>query len=270
MKIKLNKIEFDVLPVPSALRDVLLTDDVIMQGVHRDIWRWDHAAQTGYFMVQVTQDRGVPLGNGISFFVPKSGNGGLSRADGPTQTMGKRFLEAVGGKSTVEVLQALNKIVNLPSRRPALTPFAPLNPVASYTVSQQVDFAVVQLANAARNLSAYLFVPGQVLFRHGVTDIPDQAAYDAVMEANPKLADAQPGFVLPPGTQANMMIRRLAMLQRLTDLQVGMAGKQPIDLAVDDPRRALIARLGVEWRVLAPKKPGTPGAQPAAPAARVS
>jgi hypothetical protein len=267
MKIKLNKIEFDVLPVPSALREALLADEIITQGVSRDVWRWDQAAQTGHYLVQVTQQKAVPLGNGLSFFVPKAGTGVIERADSPTTKMGQRFLEAVGGKSVVEVMQALNKIVNLPQRRPAFTTFAPLNPVASYTIRQNVDFAVVQLANAARNLSAYLFVPGQVLYQHSVTEVADQAAYDAVMEANPKLVDAQPGFVLPPGSQANMMIRRLAMLQRLTDLQIGMAGQQPIDLPMDDPRRALIARLGIEWRVLAPPKPGTAPAAPVAPVA---
>lgn len=268
MKIKLNNIEFDVTPVPSALREVLLADEVIARGAWRDIWRWDHAAQGGEYMVQLTPQKGVPIGNGVSFFVARPGvEGPPRRADAPTEKMGRRFVEGVGAKSLVEVMQALTRVVGLPQRPAPLAQFAALNPVASYTLRQHVDFAVVQLSNAARNLSAYFFVPGQVIYRAHVTDVPDPAAHEAVIAAEPKLANLQPGFVLAPGTDANLALRRLAMLQRLADLKAGMGETQPGELPEDDPRRHLIARLGVEWRLLAAKAPGGGNVRPGAAAA---
>ncbi len=254
MKIKLNSVEFDVRPVPSALREVLLSDEVIAQGVLRDVWRWDHGSQSGEYLVQLTPQNGVPLGNGISFFVPKAGaSGRVERADAPTSRMGKRFLEGIGAKSMVEVMQGLNKVAGLAQRQAPLARFAALNAFASYRLRQHVDFAVVQLSNTARNLTAYFLVPGQVVYASVIDEVVDQAAHDAAVAAEPDLLNLRPGIVLPTPTQANLMMRRLAMLQRLNDLKASMGDVQPGELPEGDPRRQVIARLAVEWRLLAPK-----------------
>lgn len=255
MKIKLNQIEFDVMPVASDLREAILSDPILMQGVRRDVFQWDHADQKGTILVPVTQTKAVPLPNGIAFFVPRIGAGDrIQKADAPSVKMATRFLEGVGGKSILEVMQALNKIVNLPQKTIPVESFAPLNAVASYIVSMNIDYAVVHLLNAARNLGAYFLVPGQVSFTYAVTGVADQTGLDALIATDPKMARIQPGFVIPPGTQANMMLRRLAMARRLTDLQTVLQGKTPDQLDLMDPRRLLAARLGVEWRVLAPQK----------------
>lgn len=250
MKIKINAVEFDVEPVAAPLRQVLLADPVIMQGVWRPVWAWDAVTRTGKPLTQMTEKKGVPLGNGITFFVPRVGpEGQMVKNDGPSKKMAERVLKATGAATIAELMAALNRILHLPQKTIPLDAFRPLDPVASYRVRMHVDFAVVHLGNAARNLSAYLLIPGQCAFHHEVTAIPDQAAYDAALAATPGLAAIQPAFVVPPRTRANLGLRSLAIGRALGDLQDDVRAAGGPDAASDTQKRRA-AQLAAEWRVL--------------------
>lgn len=253
MKLKLNKVEFDVQPVPGPLRDTLLADPILRQGVSRDVWRWDAVTRTGTPLVAMTPQNGVPLPNGVSFYIPKPGaKPGVTeqKADGPSAKMATRVLEAVGAKSIVDVMQAVNRIARLPQKTLPVIEFEKLSAVASHTLRVHVDYSVLHAVNAARNLSLYLFIPGQCSFTARIEAIPNQIAYDAAATETPHLARLQPGFIIPPPTDANMMLRRMAIAQRFTELQAGMGGMEPKDLPENDPRRLTIARLSLEWQAL--------------------
>jgi hypothetical protein len=251
MKISLNKIEFDVVPVSESLRAVVLADPIIAQGVTRDVWHWDRPAGKAAVLVPLTKDRAVPLPNGICFFVAKPGvNGLIQKAETPTLKMSARFLEVVGAKSMLDVMQALNRIVNLPQKTIPVDSFAWLRPHASFKIVQHIEYAVVELAQAARNLSAYFVVPGQVYYSFQVTEMVDQAGYAAQEALDPKQVTNRPGFIVPASTKANDAIRRVALAQRISEIRAGLAGVHPNDLAMDDPRRGLIARMGIEWNAL--------------------
>jgi hypothetical protein len=249
MKLKLNTVEFDVQPVPDHLRRVLLSDPILQQGVSREVWRWDATAKEGTPLVAMTPQKGVPLPNGVSFYVHKPGAAD-QKADAPSAKMAKRVLEAVGAKSILDVMQAVNRIARLPQKTLPLKEFEKLSTVASYTMRIHIDYSVLHASNAARNLALYLFIPGQCSFTARIDSVPDQIAYDAATEENAQLARVQPGFIIPPGTEANMMLRRMALAQRITEIQAGMGGMQPKDLPLDDPRRLTIARLSLEWQAL--------------------
>jgi hypothetical protein len=249
MKLKLNQVEFDVQPVPGALRDTLLADPILQQGVGRDVWRWDAVTKTGTPLVAMTPQKGVPLPNGVSFYVPKPGAED-QKAEGPSARMAKRVLEAVGAKSIMDVMQAVNRVARLPQKTLPLKEFEKLSAVASHTLRVHVDYNVLHAVNAARNLGLYMFIPGQCSFTATIDAIPDQSAYDAALAETAHLARLQPGFIIPPSTEANMMLRRMALAQRITEIQQGMAGMEPKDLPLDDPRRLVIARLSLEWQAL--------------------
>jgi hypothetical protein len=251
MKISLNKIEFDVTPVGEDLRAMLLADPIIAQGVTRDVWHWDQPTLKGAVLVPLTRDRAVPLPNGICFFVSKPGaNGVIQKAEVPTLKMSARFLEVLGGKSMIEVMQALNRIVNLPQKTIPVESFHWLRPYASFKVVQHIEYAVVELANTARNLSAFFLVPGQVYYSYQITEMVNRAGYDAAQALDPKQATNRPGFIVPASTKANDAIRRVALAQRINEIRQDLAGVHPNDLAAEDARRGLIARLGIEWNAL--------------------
>jgi hypothetical protein len=249
MKLKLNTVDFDIQPVPDHLRRVLLADPILQQGVSREVWRWDAATQTGTPLVAMTPQKGIPLPNGVSFYVPKPGAVD-QKADTPSAKMAKRVLEAVGAKSILDVMQAVNRIARLPQKTLPLKEFEKLSAVASHTLRIHLDYSVLHAVNAARNLSLYLFIPGQCSFTARIDTVPDQTTYDAAVEENAQLARMQPGFIIPPGTEANMMLRRMALAQRITEIQQGMGGMEPKDLPLDDLRRLTIARLSLEWQAL--------------------
>jgi hypothetical protein len=260
MKISLNKIAFDVKPVDSNLRDVLLADEIISQAVAREVWKWDEPKGEAVTTVPTTRDRAVPLANGICFFVARPGaNGAIHKADVPSSRMATRFLEAVGATSVLEVMQALNRIVNLPQKSIPVESFAWVRPVASFGIVMHVEYAVVELANAARNMSAYFFVPGQISFSHRVTDVTHPEEYAAALAAEPGRAANRPGFIVPAATEANAHLRRIAIAHRIKEIQDGLGGVHPNALPVNDPRRVTIALLGLEWKALSaagqPKRP---------------
>lgn len=255
MKLTIGKVEFEVTPVARDMRAVLLAEPAILPGVWRDVWRWDAEAGTGQVLVPLVQNRALPLPNGLSFFVPKSGAGGVLVGNPkPTKAMAQRFLEAVGSASITDVLRALTQVLNLPQKTLPLDAFTPLNPVASYLVRAHVDFSVVQLRNAGRNLTAYLFVPGQIAFHHEVTAVRDSAAYEALMTERPELRAMQPAFVVPAQTRANLGIRRLALARRIEELrpvieQISAAAKGETERP-EEARTREVAQVLTEWRTL--------------------
>jgi hypothetical protein len=247
MQITLNKIPFDVKPVEGNLRAVLLSDPTIIRGAVRPVWAWDMAERKGRYLVPVTQDKALLLPSGVTVFVSKAATNGAGphKADGPTAKMAERFLAAVGAKNFGQVSGAFARVLGVPQKKLPFETFQPLNDKCSYTVLMQTEFSVLELENAGRNLSAYIFVPGLVSFLH-TTQAP--------VEGSPIPGSIRPGFVLPPPTQAALSMRRLAVARRLTEMQAELGATKPNELPPEDPRRNVIAKLGAEWRVLQPKK----------------
>jgi len=246
MQITLNKIPFDVAPVAGPLREALLADPSIERGLAREVWAWDRAEGKGRYLVPVTPERGLPLPTGLLAFVPRPGaNGGAPRkADGPTARMAERLLATVGATSFPQLMQAIARVTGIPQKTLPLEAFAILNPLASYRVVMETAFSVLSLSNPARNLVAYVFVPGLVAFSHAMDEAPEGA---------PAPGSIRPGFVIPPGNQAALAMRRMAVARRLTELQAELGETRPADLPAGDPRRNAVAQLGAEWRVLSPK-----------------
>jgi hypothetical protein len=249
MKLKLNQVEFDIQPVPGPVRETLLADPILQQGLSREVWRWDATTQSGTPLVAMTAQKGVPLPNGISFFVPRPGTP-TDKAEGPSTKMANRVVEAVGAKSIADVMQAVNRVARLPQKTLPLKDFEKLSAVASHTLRVHVEYNVLHAVNAARNLGLYIFLPGQCSFTARIDAVPDQSAYDAAIAENAQLARVQPGFIIPPATDANLNLRRMAIAQRITEIQADLGGMQPRDLPLDDPRRLVIARLSLEWQAL--------------------
>jgi len=260
MKIKLGKAEFEVGAVAGQMREALLSDPVIAQGVWRDVYRWDASAKSGKILVPTSQDGGVPLGNGLNFFVPRvAANGAVVKSETASNTMAKRFLEAVGARQIIDVIKGLNTVINLPQKTLPLANFSPLNPAVSYLIKMHVDFAVVQLRDAGRNLTAYVYVPGQVAFHHEITAIVDQAAYDALIAATPAMAQPQPAFIVPARSKANQTIRMIALARRIEEMQPAIA-KLTKDAPVtpgNDHLRRTFGRAVAEWRAISPKAAAT-------------
>ena len=251
MQIKLNDIVFEVTPVVTLLRQALLNDPVMTQGVWRDVYHWDATAQTGKVLTATTAAGTVPLGNGLTFFVPKAGSDLPVKSESGSVRMAERFLEALKAKTIVDVVRAFNSIVAMAQKSLPLVNYTSLNPVASYTIKMHVDFAAVALRNASRNLTAYAFIPGQVSFHHEISAIIDEAGYAALPA--PTMAQIMPAFIIPPQNKANHAIRRMALAQRLQDMQPAMAAlpkEGPQDPATEGLRRGY-ARLAAEWKALA-------------------
>lgn len=259
MKIKLNKLEFDVLGVPGAMRMALLTDPNIRQGVLREVWTWDHATQEGETTAQVINKDAVPLLNGISFFVPKKGvDGPIQPNPGPSKLMAKRFVEQVGAKDVPDVLGALQKILGIPQRKIPFAQFEPLKPVATFGIQMHTEFNVVELKEASRNLSAFLFVPGQVVFVAEVKEKADDAAFDEMLEQNPNLAAAQAAHVVPAQSKANQNVRMIALAHRIGELQPLIEDATQGGKEIEDPNlRNVFGRTVNEWRAIAPKEAQT-------------
>ncbi len=246
MQITINKIAFDVKPVDGALRTALMADPAILRAAVRPVWAWDKAEGKGKFLVNPLPDQALPLPTGVLVYVPKVAAAGSApqKAEGPTTKMGERFLEAVGAKNFAQVMQAIARVTGVPKRKLPFEVFQPLNAKGDYTVLMQAEFSVLELSNAGRNLSAYLFLTGLVSFVHVMKEPVEGASLPGSIRR---------GFVVPPGTQAAMTMRRLAVASRLNELQAELGETKPADLPMDDPRRAAIVKLGAEWKVLQPK-----------------
>ena len=257
MKLNINKIGFEIEAVPETLRPALFNEDVLQQGTWRDVYAWDSAAGEGRFDARTGGKDGVPLGNALTFFLPRATpEGTIVNNETPARKMRERFLEATGAGDINGLLRVLSRVIPLPRVPVPLGVFGALNPVASYKVRLFTDFSVVRLREAGRNLSAYLFIPGQVAFHHEVTAITDEAGYARLVEAEPRLKSLQPHYVLPPGSQAGHGIRMMAVANRIEKMRPLIekgrenGGSPPEALAMD------FARLVREWKVLSqPRKP---------------
>jgi hypothetical protein len=246
MQITLNKIPFDVRAVDAPLRAALMAEPVVVRGASRPVWSWDKATGKGRYLVPTLPSRALALPTGLSTFVARPGlnGGGPQKAVNPTAKMSERVLAALGAKEWPPVLQALARVLGVPQKTVPFDAFGVLNGLIDYRVAMDTQFQVVELANDARNLSAYLFLPGLVGFRPLLPE-------GTPPETLPRLQ--QTVFVIPPPTQGAMALRRLAVARRLTELQADLAGALPADLPPEDPRRSEAARLGAEWKVLQPK-----------------
>lgn len=242
MKIKLNGIEFEVLAVPGPVRAALLSDPAMAPAVTRDVYAWNREEGTGKALVQTTAKGSVPLPNGIGFFVPRTGaageNGLPVKNEAASKKMGQRFVETVKAKSAMDIVKSLTSVVQQPQKSLPLKEFAPLNDKASYVIRMQVDFAVVQLRDASRNLGAYLMLPTLVAFA------PAFREGEAVEDA------PRPAWIVPAGTEANQAARRIAAAKRLEETQAVIKALPGGVEEASPLQRAAFARAVTEWKAL--------------------
>ena len=265
MKLNINKLGFEIEPVPGTIRPALMTDEVIQQGTWRDAWAWDASAGEGRYLTQTVGKDTLPLGNAVVFFVPRATpEGAVVNNAGPARKMKDRFLEATGTTDVVGLLRVMSRVIPLPRLPLPFAMFRPLNEVASYKLKLFTDFSAVRLHEPSRNLSAYLLIPGQVAFHHEITAIVDEAGYEKVIEAEPRLKSMQPHYVLPAGSKAGHDIRRMAVGRRIEEYRPLIEAARdkgetvPSGLAMD------FARLVREWKAL--QQPQTP--RPVEPGSR--
>ena len=257
MKLNINKLGFEIEPVPGTLRPSIVADEAVRQSSLREVYAWDAKTGEGRFLTRTLGKDGVPLANGITFFVPRATpEGTVVNNAAPARKMQDRFLAATGVKDTGALLRVLSRVIPLPRIPVPLSLFEPLNAVASYRLRLATDTSVVRLREAGRNLSAYLHIPGQVSFQCEVTEIVDEAGYARVLEAEPRLGTMQPHYVVPAGSQAGHDIRRMAVSRRIEEHRPAIEAARekgetpPADMAMD------FARLVREWQALnQPRKP---------------
>ncbi|SDE62091.1 hypothetical protein [Limimaricola pyoseonensis] len=259
MQIKLNDIAFEVSAVEGPLRAAILSDPLIGRAIWRDVWAWDQAAQEGKPLGPLTQNGSIPLANGISFFVPKSG--GTEKNESASKTSGERFLKALNVKSSIDVLKAMARLLGMPQKT-LPKEFDALKPVASYQLKMHVEHSVVRLRNASRNLQAYILIPGQIGFHHEITAIGDQEGYDALVAEKPELKSLTPLFLVPARSKANREMRATALMTRQRELVAEAQGQDPAPEAL----RMQIGRVQAELRMLAQAANQT--RQPQRPTAR--
>lgn len=250
MKLTLSGVDFEVVAVKGRMREAVLADPIINQVVWRDVYRWDHAAQSGETLVQLAKSGAAPLPNGMVFFVAKPGSGPVVKSESGSRNMSKRVLDGVGAKSVTDILRALHNILHMPQKILPLDVYAPLNGAASYLVRMHTEFNVVELKNAGRNMAFYLIIPGQVAFHHEVTAKED-AAYDGLdLDA----AKMQPVFLIPAHSKANEAIRAVALAKRVEELRDVLASKAAAgDRGSEAQQKAFQMAVG-ELRLLAKKK----------------
>lgn len=262
MQVKINAIPFEIEPVPGELRRALFAEPLMRQGTLRDVWEWNREDETGRPLTRMMERDAVPLGNAITFFVPRAdGSGIVHNNQKLAKKMHERFVEACGAKSLMDVLKAVARIVPLPRVVAPLARFEPLKQATSYRVRMATDFSTVRLKDSSRNLSAYLFLPGQVAFRAETIGDPDAEALEALYAQRPELRTLEPSVVLPPGSEAAGSLRRLAVAQRIRELQP-ISRKDRESGPRDPEMQRDFARAAREWRVLSPDtKPAEPAAQ---------
>ncbi|NDU99623.1 hypothetical protein [Pseudoroseicyclus tamaricis] len=265
MKIKLNKIDFDIAAVPGKLRTAILQDESAAPALASAVWEWN--AETGESTTAQGIEKGrMRLPNGLIFFVPKNAEGPRpERNDGATKKMGERFVSAVGAKSLGDVAAALNRVLGTGEVKIPEETYAPLKAGATFRIIAHLDFAVLQMRAGDRNLAAHILLPGQVVFRPLIVNVTDQAAHDAVLEEHPGLDKKIQAAVLPPRSKAAMDMRQLALGSRFKEAQTFAARLEKE--GADEERLRLpkmeMQRLGAEAKVLSQiaaggKQPGRP------------
>ena len=213
MKITIGGVGFEVRSIAEGLRSALMSDPMLAGSQATPVWAWDKSAGTGKALVPLSPKGSVPLPNGLGFFVPKAlPDGRIVRNEKSSQVMMKRFLQNVGATNLSEVLKSLQMLLKLPQKSMPLSHFATLNEHASYQIVMQTSFNVVELAEPSRNLSAYLFVPGQVRFGHLLAD-------DAGPEAEGAIEGPTSAFLIPTWSKPNHHVRMVALTRRAKDLQ---------------------------------------------------
>ncbi len=244
MQIKLSNIDFDVVQVPGNVRAAVLADPIIAQVVWRDVYKWDHTKDAGQVLVKTSEKGGVPLPNGMVFFVG-SPSEPAAKDDSRSRTMAKRVLEGIGAKAPSDIMGAMHKILHMPQKLLPLEAWEPLNKAASYVVKMHTEFNVVELKSASRNMAFYVVIPGQVAFHHEIT-AKDDAAYDALDYEAPQTA-----YVIPPHSRANQTIRTLALAQRIKEMQEELTARAAAGEKLDGDavQRAFTMTVG-EWRLL--------------------
>lgn len=241
MKINIGGIAFEVRSVPEGLRAALLSDPGLGATRAAVVWSWDHETRKGQAHVPLSAKGSVPLPNGLAFFVPRTlDDGRIVKNDKPSETMGKRFLGAVGAGALTDVLGSIQQLLKVPQKGLPLDHFAALNDLASYELLMQADFSVVELSESSRNLSVYLFVPGQVRFAHRLKE-------GAPPEAAEAITKPPPAFLIPTWSKPNHHIRMLALTRRAKELQPQVeamrAGDRQRDPATINALAATIAEL---------------------------
>lgn len=247
MKITIGGIGFEIRAVPEGLRSALLADPGLAPAQSTTVWAWDRDSQTGEAKVRLSSKGSVPVPNGLGVFVPRTlSDGTIVRNVKPSQLMTKRLVDTVGAGSLPEVLQSIQVLLKLPQKSLPLDHFAPLRPHASFEITMQTRFSTVEIAEPSRNLSAYLFVPGQVRFDHRIVG-------EAAPEAEGAIDGPPPAFLIPTYSKANHHLRMIALTRRAKDLQpvieAMMAGERDKDPALIEGYANVIAEL----RGLAPK-----------------
>lgn len=250
MEITLNKVPFTLAAVSEAERSAILSDPAIRPALVREVWAWD--GTDGQAKAPIGADGATPLPIGVLVRVSKAG--GHERADGPTEKMAKRLLEAVGAKDMKHLMQALSQVTGLPKQKVPLAEFEALKAKGPFSVLMSTDFAVLAMGNAGRNLHAFLAMPVLTVFAARNAEGP--------VEGSPR-----PGFVLAPANQPSVAMRRLAVVERLGALQASLAGAKPTELPPGDIRRDLAARLGAEWKVVGTQGRTAPPPAPVVPKA---
>lgn len=254
MQIKLNKISFTVAEVSGQTRSALLTDRDVGAGVVRAVWSWDAETGEAAAMAGLKSDLQVP--NGLAFFVSRPGDGPKPvRNDGATEKMRDRFVEAVGAKSHADLVAAINRVLGIPQLKMPYEQFDKLKPVATYRLLSHADYAVAELREASRNLTAYLLIPGQVAFRAEITKVIDEAGLEALFAAEPELKTRIPAFILAARSKPALDIRRVALIRRVGEVQAMVKHFEDAGRSDDELRmpRMELQRLAAEARVLAPK-----------------
>ncbi|WP_373356027.1 hypothetical protein [Pseudoroseicyclus sp. CXY001] len=252
MRLKLNKIDFDIAAVPGKTRTAVLQDPSAAPALASAVWEWN--AETGEAIVAPGIEGNMRLPNGLIFFVAKSGGEGRpERNDGASKKMAERFTSALGAKSLGEVAGAINRVLGVGEVKLPVETYEALKAGCTFRLVAHIDFAVLQLRAGDRNLSAHLLIPGQIVFRPLVVKVTDQAAHDAALEANPGLDKKLQAAVLPPRTRAALDMRQMALTTRFKEAQE-LANKLEADGADDDAKRLPqmeLQRLGAEAQVLA-------------------
>lgn len=249
MRLTINNLDFEVRPVPSALRTSILSDPLLLAGQWREAWEWDQPMGEGKELKGMKNGR-IALGNAVTFHAPRAGADGVIANNAKVAARARdRFLEATGAPDVTNILRGLSRPLPLPRISPPRDSFRALESVASFRLSFFTDFSVVELAHPGRNLSAYLSVPGQVIFQHEITEVAEQAGLDQLLKERPTLAELRPLMILPPGSRALHEIRLTALQRRIEDLRP----RAESEADTKAPARIEFARLVREWQALTPK-----------------
>ncbi len=258
--ITINDVSFDVAAVPGRMVDAVLSDPSALQGIWRDVYRWDPRKQVGTTLVQTTKTGAIPLLNGLTCFVPRVGAGGqIVRNEQASARMSERLTALVDAPTTTAILNSLGEIIQKPQKTLPLSLWAALNPVAGYVLRQHLSYCVLQLRHPAEDLTAYLCLPSRVRYHHEIETIPDEASYQAVLAQEPDLRHRAATFVVPSRSASNASLRKVALRKRIEEIRTSIDTFPPLNDAQEGRRldglRDAMALLEEEWEVVSGGSP---------------